>query len=239
MLPKIDNKENKKFKLLKKLTTKKGRSSLKMFLAEGKKFLAYNPKYVFSLEEGLEGAYFISKSLFEDVSSLTNSEGVISVFDIQDCNISEISGDAVILDRVQNPDNLGAIMRNMVAFGFNNLILIKGCCDPYNMKSVRSSMGSIFDLNIYHIDYKDLNTIANKYSILSADASGSDINEEMNLLSRRPIALVFGNESRGISNDILKISKSISIRINEKLDSLNVAVASGIMLYVLNKTLEK
>tara|TARA_B100000614_G_scaffold7625_1_gene7222 strand:- start:135896 stop:136600 length:705 start_codon:yes stop_codon:yes gene_type:complete len=226
----ITSRQNPKFKLLKRLTTKKGRSKEGLFLAEGKKFLQLPSVDRFYLE-GLEfDGTPLSKELFLEISALDNSEGVISLFSFDYCNLDEMPDRVVILDGVQNPNNLGSIARNMKAFGFKGLILTKKCCDPFGPKSVRASMGAVMDLKICRIGDENLVELSEKYRLFAADSNSTSNNLE-SLSIEGNIGLIFGNESNGISEKFLAISDSI--KIDTDIDSLNVAVASGILLYIL------
>lgn len=233
MLKEIKSKYNTKYKLLKRLLSNKGRKEERLYIAEGKKFIEYNPIFTFSNFKDDRYAH-IEPNLFKELSSLKNSEGLISVFNMNIVSIDNMKGNAVILDRIQNPDNMGAIVRNMQAFKFNNLILTKGSCDPFNPKAVRASMGSIIDMNVAYVSESELDRLKEKYMLYSADINGQSI-DKIAKIDDRDMALILGNESRGISEYFLSNSKRVKIDIDENLDSLNVAVASGILMYAFSK----
>ena len=223
----IKSSQNPKFKLLKSLNTKKGRLRENLFIAEGKKFLNFPAKMRFSLLS-LDQEYILSEKLFNDISTLDNSEGIISVIEINRYSLEDLGDKIVILDDVQNPSNLGAIIRNMDAFGFDSLVLTKRCADPFSPKAVRASMGSIMNIKVIEIEDEDIEPLSNKYRLYATDCHGDNMND---LEVKDKIGIIFGNESRGVSKKFLDISTKVTIPV--KSESLNVAVASGIVLYLL------
>ncbi|MBZ4683225.1 MAG: methyltransferase, TrmH family [Fusobacteriaceae bacterium] len=240
----ISSKENKIYKLIKKLKTKKYREKEKLFIAEGRKFLdfKYKPRYYILNENDIEtysyliekeNTYIFSENLFYEITTQINSQGIILVYDYIPNNIEKLNNDIVILDKVQDPGNLGTIIRLVDAVGLNDIILTKGSVDIYNDKTIRSSMGSIFNLNIIYLETNELIELLKekKYSVISTALSDETIDyTEMKLEEKN--AFVFGNEGNGISDDILNISnKKIKIPIYGSAESLNVGVATGIILY--------
>lgn len=233
----INSKDNNNLKLLKKLSSPKGRKEHKMFFAEGKRFLQYKPEFIFCLR-GKEvrmpdiTTFILNENLFKSVSTLENSEGYISVFKIKDHGLENLSNNIVLLDEVQNPNNLGAIARNMNAFGIGDMVLTKGSCDPFSPKSVRSSMGSIMDIRVFYLEKPKYEEILGKYNLIVTDCNEGVPLNDISLCNNN--CVVFGNESRGISNDILSFAnQKINIPLVKEVDSLNVAVTSGIVIYSL------
>ena len=160
----IASSDNKFYKLLKKLDKKKYRDENSIFKAEGEKFLGENinfnkiivkeskfeyfeKKYNISQNENLT---ILKDNLFDEVSTQENSQGIIFLYSKNLNTISDIKGDVVILDDIQDPGNVGTIIRTMIATGFYNLVLTKGSVDVYNPKTVRATMSGIFKLNIIY-----------------------------------------------------------------------------------------
>ena len=145
----------------------------------------------------------------------------------------KINDDVVVLDKIQDPGNLGTIIRVVDAVGLKDIILTKGSVDCYNEKVVRSSMGSIFNLNIIYLDEEELlgYLTRNNYKLIVTALEENSISytdikvEEKN-------AIVFGSEGNGVSSSFLKLANEVvMIPIYGSAESLNVAMASGIMLY--------
>ena len=240
----IKSKENQFFKKLKSLKIKKYRDEYREFLVEGVKIFDFIENFEFViLKESkkniydnfweYENCYILSDNIFDEISSQSNSQGIIFGISYLDKKINFDVKELVVLDNIQDPGNLGTIIRVLDAVGIENLILTKGSCDIYNEKVVRSTMGSLFNLNIEYLSLTELSEILkkNNFNILSTALSKESISyEKMNLQEKN--AIVFGNEGHGVSEEILKISnEKVIIPIYGKAESLNVALASGIFLY--------
>ena len=253
----IDSKENNSFKKIKKYKTKKYRDKDKRFLAEGVKFLDFDtvPEYIIIDEEFSENKEIInrikkfensekivlSSTLFSQLSSQENSQGVILVYKYKENDINMVGDNIIVLDRVGDPGNLGTIIRTADACGYKDIVLVKGSVDCYNEKVVRSTMGSIFNINIYYIEEEELLKFLKerKYKIISTVLSDDCIPyTEMKLEKRN--AIIFGNEGSGIGENIIKNSdEKIIIPIYGSAESLNVAMACGIIIYKCREMLSK
>ena len=253
----IDSKENNSFKKIKKYKTKKYRDKDKRFLAEGVKFLDFDtvPEYIIIDEEFSENKEVInrinkfensekivlSSTLFSQLSSQENSQGVILVYKYKENDINMVGDNIIVLDRVGDPGNLGTIIRTADACGYKDIVLVKGSVDCYNEKVVRSTMGSIFNINIYYIEEEELLKFLKerKYKIISTVLSDDCIPyTEMKLEKRN--AIIFGNEGSGIGENIIKNSdEKIIIPIYGSAESLNVAMACGIIIYKCREMLSK
>jgi len=138
----------------------------------------------------------------------------------------------LLLDRVNDPGNLGTIIRTADWFGVNDIILSEESVDPYNEKVVRSTMGSIFRTHIYQSEYI-VETVEflkkNGYSIVTLDMEGRDIRD---LPKKGKQAFLFGSESHGISDTLRALAdESYTISGNGNAESLNLAMSVGITLY--------
>ena len=164
----IDSKENNTFKKIKKYRTKKYRDKEKRFIAEGIKFLDFDtvPEYIL-IDEGFlcdkttsekikkfsESIIItLSQTLFSQLSSQENSQGIILVYRYEENYINMIEDNIIVLDRVGDPGNLGTIIRTADAAGYRDIVLTKGSVDCYNENTVRSTMGSIFNVRLYYIE---------------------------------------------------------------------------------------
>ncbi len=241
----ISSKENNFYKLLKKLRQRKYREKEELFLAEGIKFLNVQkePEYLV-IEEGKDReieipdnliykTYILNKKLFKEISYQENSQGLILVYRYNKSLLDEIGDNIVVLDRVQDPGNLGTIIRIVDAAGFKDIILIKGSVDVYNEKTVRSSMGSIFAINIVYMEEMELMDFLEERGyrrIVTALEDDTVDYNKMDLSEKN--AIIFGNEGRGVSETIIaKSDEKIKIPIYGGAESLNVAIAAGIILY--------
>ena len=177
--------------------------------------------------------YIFSDSLFNDITTQENSQGVILIYETIEGDISKLRNNIVVLDRVQDPGNLGTIIRVADAAGYKDIILTKGSVDIYNDKTVRSSMGSLFNMNILYMEENNLieHLKENGYKLLVTALAEDAVNyNEMKLEEKN--AVIFGNEGQGASEMIIeKSDQKVIIPIYGSAESLNVAMASGIILY--------
>ena len=151
---------------------------------------------------------------------------------------SELGKRILLLDRIQDPGNLGTIIRSSKAFNIDTIVLGEGTCDLYNEKVIRSTQGNGFDMNIIYGNLKEVITELKKKEIPILGTRveyGEDIRDLTNR-DKDCFALVMGNEGRGVSEEILELcDKYIYIKMNDQVESLNVAVATSILLYELNR----
>lgn len=244
----INSLENNTIKKIKKLKIKKYREEEQLFIAEGRKFLdfTFEPEIIVfrenyeiagEIEEKLEKfqcrKIIVSEKVFGQLTSQENSQGVIVVYPYIKGSLEKLQKNIVVLDKIGNPGNLGTIIRVADAAGFKDIILTKGSVDCYNEKVVRSSMGSILNMNILYMEEEELITFLKRegYKIeVTALDKDSVSYTEMKLTERN--AIVFGSEGDGVSQNFLKMcDEKIIIPIYGIAESLNVAMACGIILY--------
>lgn len=227
-----------------------GEAQEKYFLAEGQNVIkegisvGWLPKWLIASEESIEKyasliaqvsnrseVYIVDEREMKELSTLETPPGIIGVFlkkalDFPSGNI------IVIVDGIQDPGNLGTIIRTSDAVGASGVVVLKGSIDPYNHKVVRGSMGSIFHIPVIKVeDVKEFfNRIIDKYLIIGTSSHKGIPYYDFEW--KLPLALVFGSEARGLSRDTEKFCNAmVRIPIYGKAESLNVAVACGIILY--------
>lgn len=231
--------DNPKIKELKKLQMKKYRLLNKLFLVEGEHLVneAYKAGLLVELIV-LEGQTFnldvnisyVTLNVMNYLSELENSK-VIGVCRIKE---NEIKGNKIVLlDNIQDPGNLGTIIRSCVAFSIDTLILVN-CVSQYNSKVLRAAQGLNFYLNIVNSSYSILDKLKNNYRIIGTRLN--EAKELKNVAKYEKFVIIMGNEGIGISN----LSKSmcdeyIYIPMNNNCESLNVGVATSIILYEMNR----
>lgn len=224
---------NQKIKLLTKLNMSKYRKEMKLFIVEGKHLVDEARKAnlleeAYSINE-IDGYIQISESAMKKICHTDTVVSEIGVCKLIEKN--QLSNKILILDAIQDPGNLGSLMRSAKAFGFDTIVLGDGCCDIYNDKAIRSSQGAIFKLNFINANLVDFIPTLKDYIVYGTNVKkGIDVNEcEKN----KKIALVLGNEGNGISKEVDSvIKKNIYIPL-ENTESLNVTVAGSILMYIL------
>ena len=233
----IKSKSNPKIKNLKKLITdRKHRYLNKEYVIEGVRALdnVVGIKEIFVCEgtaipKVIAGKiYIVEENCFNYVSSTKNSQGVIAVIPLNVLNSSEIRKDLkyVLLNRLQDPGNMGTIIRTAAAFNLNGIILTPGCVDPFSPKTARASAGCIAQTKVINIENMDE---VKGYNIIGADLRGEDI---AGFQWPKGFILCIGNESEGLSAEVISSAKAlVSIPISDSVESLNAGISLGIILY--------
>uniref|UniRef100_A0A2P2K162 tRNA/rRNA methyltransferase SpoU type domain-containing protein n=1 Tax=Rhizophora mucronata TaxID=61149 RepID=A0A2P2K162_RHIMU len=149
----------------------------------------------------------------------------------------------LVLEGIQDPGNLGTLIRSAVAFRWGGVFLLPGCCDPFCGKALRASRGASFQLPIVSGDWCNLEALKNEFKMkmLAGHPESDDELKPVSLLSQGladslakvPLCLVLGNEGHGLSEKSQQECELVSIPMSGDFESLNVAVAGGILLYVL------
>lgn len=243
MIINISSKQNTKIKEIGKLISDNSyRKERKEFVIEGFHLLEMAledrlVKAIFSLEplknidEKITN-YIVSEDILKKISTQKNPQGVVAICSMR--KEKEISHNNVLyLDGVSDPGNLGTLLRTALAFSFKDVILSKGSVSLYNEKTISSSQGAIFRLNIISGDEQNLINLKEKgYKILATEIKGSV--ELKNIKKSDKQVLILGNEAHGVNEKILNLAdERIRIDINE-IESLNVAICGAIMMHYLH-----
>lgn len=247
----ITSQQNKWVKHCKKLQKKKYREAFAEYVIEGwhlvEEALKYTPqtvKQLFMTEEMVHlfsekqlqkyESYIITKEISQSMAAAKSAQGIFAIMQKNDCDF-EIpkDGSLILLDGVQDPGNVGTIIRTADAAGYSGVVLGLGSADLYNDKVLRSMQGSQFHLPVIQVDLLSfiaelkqkqftlygtkLDPLAQNYREVSPDG---------------PYALVLGNEGQGVSPEVLEqMDQNVYIPILGLAESLNVAVAGGILMY--------
>ncbi|MFD1471095.1 TrmH family RNA methyltransferase [Companilactobacillus mishanensis] len=183
-----------------------------------------------------DNTLIISEEIAKDLSETQTPQGIFAVLKIKtEDKTPDFKGQWVILADVQDPGNVGTIVRTADAAGFDGVVTSLETADIYQPKVQRSMQGSQFHLPIYRMDLEDA---IKKAKIADLTVYGSEVNSEAvpykELDKTDNFALVMGNEAHGLSENTLKMTdKNIYIPILGKAESLNVAVAAGVLMYGL------
>ena len=169
----------------------------------------------------------VSADVFDSLSETRHSQGVLGLFERPAANARAILGRrdsvAVALDGVQDPGNVGTIVRLAAAFDASGVLLLPGCADPFGPKAIRSYVGAILTVPVASITPREL--IEAGVPLFAADAAGG---------STAPPAsngvLVFGNEGAGVSDELHRHATPIAIPMSSRVESLNVASSAAILL---------
>ncbi len=175
-------------------------------------------------------AQVVSQSVFNCISVEKTPQGVLAVVGLPKNELKPPEGSCLLLDRLQDPGNLGTIIRTANAAGYNEIYAIN-CTDAYSPKAVRASMSGIFFVKIYTGSQEEILSELSGVPLISADMSGEDI---FGFAPPEKFCLCIGNEGGGISADIKAKSQfRVKIPMRETCESLNAAVSAGIAMYQL------
>lgn len=175
----------------------------------------------------------INDKVLNKISNLVHSNQVFGICKIKDEG-SLIGTNYLLLDSIQDPGNLGTIIRCAKAFNIDTIVL-DNCVSIYNPKVLRATQGIIFQINFINRDLVDvINDLhKNKITVIGTSLNTSNY---LNNKNNDNYALVVGNEGNGVRNEVLDMcDEVVKIKINDKVESLNVAIATAIILYELNK----
>lgn len=255
-MQKIESLQNPRLREARSLQTRKGRRKAGKFLVEGLRSVesavekAYPIETLFVREDMLSilerkewfsrycsRSVLLSPRAFEEIADTVSSQGLIAVCPMRKENLRESEGDLVlILDRIQDPGNLGTLIRTADSAGISEVYCTKGTADIYSPKVVRSAMGSIFSMSFYEVE--SLHPLKEKgYHILASDLDTDRPYDQMTY--RGKTALILGNEANGISEDLLcQADERVKIPIYGQAESLNVSIAGAILMYKLRELSE-
>ncbi len=257
----IQSKDNTIVAGIKKLKERKYRNIEQKFIVEGFRFVseALESKFKvpmifvsenqqerfdkFEISDKLQEktkVYWIEDKLFKTLCSTETPQGIAAVVENRTVNLSTEDGLYVLVDGVQDPGNLGTIIRTADAAGALGVILLKGTVDVYNDKTLRSTMGSIFHLPILELkDFQTLEKIISsgfKLIVSSLEGENSFYNENL----KGKVIIAVGNEGNGVSDEILsRAATKVKIPMPGNAESLNVAIASSIMMFEYVRQNEK
>ena len=231
----IESLSNEKIKEYTKLNQKKYRDETNMFLIEGTHLVeeAFKNNIVvdaYSLDDKYTK---VSEEVMKKLSNLDTPPKYLAV--CKKLEENDINGNVLILDGVQDPGNLGTIIRSSIAFNIDTIILSNDSVDLYNTKVLRATEGMIFNINIIRRDLNEvLPTLKDKYTIYTTNVVNGSKLEDISV--NKPYALIMGSEGNGVKEEIASYAdESVYIPMNNKCESLNVGVATSIILYEFNK----
>lgn len=258
----IKSKDNKKIKYIRSLNAKKSRDEENLFIVEGIKlvneaikenahimYLIFNESTLNKTEinELLNSSkkldieiIICDDSVFNSVAETISAQGVLAVIkkNLNEKTINDYNF-IVMCDRIQDPGNLGTIIRTADAFGPAAVLLNKGCVDAYNPKVVRASAGAIFRVPFIHenSDEDIINSLKNyNFKIFSTVVDSLYSFDDIEKLEK--ICIVIGNEGQGVSQEIINNSHMcITIKMSGRAESLNASIAAGISIYEIRKKL--
>ena len=243
----ITSRENPKIKRILQLKTKKGRQKHQAYIVDGLRIVAHaienhvplqaiivtqdfmrdHFEFINTLDE--HSIYMVTDKIFANLVETKTPQGICGLVSMEEGSIKR--GKVLFLDEIQDPGNLGTLIRTADAAGFSGVVLSPGCTDPYSQKSIRSSMGSIMSIPIWQ--NKNIDALeAYKGSIYGAALEGGHSYKDFEYPDQG--VLVIGNEAKGISKEVLDYCDyKIYIPMVGAVESLNASVAGGILMFAM------
>ena len=177
---------------------------------------------------------YVTEKVFSGITDVTNPQGILAVIG-KNTDINEIDYNQnlfLVLDNIQDPGNMGTILRTADSINLKQIIVSKGTADCYNPKVVRSTMGAIFRVKV--IECEDLKKVVKEMKKRKIKVYATDLQTDKSIydVDYKKSAIVIGNEANGVSKELLEIAdEKIRIPMIGKTESLNASVATGIILY--------
>ena len=181
---------------------------------------------------------YVNEKIFNLITEVTNPQGILAIIKKAEKNENKIDYKEnlfLILDNIQDPGNMGTILRTVDSLDMKQIIVSPGTTDCYNSKVVRSTMGAIFRVNIIERDLEKIIKEMQKHEI---KVFATDLKTEKTIynVDFEKTAIIIGNEAKGVSENVLKLADDrIKIPMKGKTESLNAEVATGIILYEINR----
>ena len=240
-------------------TSKKARDEHNQFTLEGSRLLkdAVSEKSdiqtIFATETAFERdreflseysdkIILVSEGVAKRLSNTKSDQGIFAIVNkpenklLSNCTLS---GKFVVLNNIQDPGNLGTILRTADAMGVSGVILCENCCDLYNPKVVRSTMGSLFRLKIYIEN--DFDGVLSRFRLEGVKTYAAVVSKQATEIRsvKFPLnsAIVIGNEGNGLKREHSALcDEQVTIEMNGNIDSLNASVAAAILMWEMTKT---
>lgn len=259
----ITSKDNQYIRLVNELKKKKYREKYGLFLAEGKRLVedlaqsSLIPHLLLYAEDfediafleriapSADHTFAVAPSLFRKICETQNDQGVLAVFPMLCPELNHYapseSGLILILNGVSDPGNLGTIIRSSAAAGVSAILMEEGCVDLYNPKVIRSTMGAVAKIPIFQgLTHEKILSFLDKYQITAYIADMTKAISYDELPTDRLVAVVLGNEGHGISDDWRSLGLfGVMIPMDNGVESLNVAMAAGIIAFDYQRKLRK
>ena len=182
----------------------------------------------------------LSDHVFESISDTKTPQGVLCLVRQYHYSLRDLLGErpfVMILENIQDPGNLGTILRTAEGAGVTGILMSPGCVDIYNPKVIRSTMGAIYRMPFYYTKEWENDIVSLKkagVSVYAAHLKGKAFYDGMDY--RGPSAFLIGNESRGLSDETANMADTyIKIPMCGQVESLNAAVASSVLMYEVNR----
>lgn len=232
---------NAKVKQWSKYKEKKHRDKDHKFLIEGEHLIeeAHKANLIecILIEQGKENmfpayeTYEVTRDILKKLSDSVSGTYIMAVCHMPNISSIDFGNKVIVLDDVQDPGNVGTIIRTAFSFGYTSIVLSNHSVDVYNEKVIRSTQGALFHMPIIRGDIMELLQELKQQGITLYATSLHEATPLQQTPKKTPYALIFGNEGNGVSKEVIDYSDHKVFIEMETFESLNVAVAAGICMY--------
>lgn len=246
-MKRIESPKNERVKEIKKLHTKKGRDKSKEFFIEGEhiieealkssimiKEIFIREEYVPKQEWDLSNIplTYVTDRVMKEMSDTETPQGIAAICEVLYYDLDVSKGTYLLIDGVQDPGNVGTMIRTADAAGITAVILGQGTVDMYNSKVIRATQGSLFHIPVVRMDLESW--VDENKEIPVFGTALENASTYSSIEPQEHFALIVGNEGEGVSSSLLnQTDQNLYVPIYGQAESLNVAVATGILLYHL------
>lgn len=248
MEERITSRKNPLLQQVKKLlSSRKEREQAGLFVSDGTKLLEEAVKYDLGLHtvilsDGVEAEIpdhvrlvRVPGDVMASISPMQSPQGALFLCRLPDPQLLEVKPGMVLLDGIQDPGNLGTMLRTADALDIP-LCLLEGCADPYSHKVVRSSMGAVFRRPVIRATWEQVSSACREAGIPVAVTALSDRAKDLRQADLKNMAVVIGSEGQGVRQEILQNADAeLIIPMNPRCESLNAAVAATIVMWQMKK----
>ena len=248
MEERITSRKNPLLQQVKKLlTSRKERENAGLFVADGTKLLQEAVKFCPELEtvilsDGVQAdvpasarVVRVPEDVMESISPMRSPQGALFLCRLPEKTEFQPKSGTLLLDGIQDPGNLGTILRTADALEIP-VVLLEGCADPYSHKVVRASMGAVFRTPVVQADWEQVKAACKKAGIPVAVTALSDRAKDIRGAALENMAVVIGSEGQGVRSEIIQAADAeLIIPMNPRCESLNAAVAATIVMWQMKK----
>ncbi len=244
----ITSRKNPYLQQVKKLlSSRKAREEAGLFVADGTKLLAEAVRYwpgldTVILSDGVEAdlpenvrVLRVPADVMESISPMATPQGAVFVCRLPEPKALSVKAPMLLLDGIQDPGNLGTILRTADALGVQT-VLLEGCADPFSHKVVRASMGAVFRRPVLQSTWREVSTALEHAGIPVAVTALSDKSVDIRTADLPSMAVVIGSEGQGVRQEILDAAAhQLIIPMDPHCESLNAAIAAAIVLWQMGQ----
>jgi TrmH family RNA methyltransferase len=175
--------------------------------------------------------YVTTEDVMKKVSGMMHPEGILAEFPMPPNSSLDGLNRILVLDSINDPGNLGTLLRTAVALGWEGVFIVGNSCDPYNEKALRASRGACFSIALQQGSWPELKELALRNSLVPLLADLKGVSPAA--IKTKKLMLVLSNEAHGPSEEAIAFCQRVTIPLTGEMESLNVAIAGAILMYVL------